>query len=80
MSVNSKCKAIQIIGHMKAFYRQRIQESTESSKLVSHRARMSGEFDLRIGFTFNKIGKASNICKAKFQRAVWFKVIWFTSF
>ena len=57
MSVNSGLKATKIIGQRKAFYRQRVREfsrarketvdidilvtSIESSRFVSHRARMS---------------------------------------
>ena len=44
---------------------EKLPESVESSRFVSHRARMLGEFDSRIRFAINKVQtKASNICKA----------------
>ena len=63
MYVNSGLKGTKVIGQRKAFYRQRVPEfsharketvdidipliSIESSRFVSHRGRMSGEFDSR---------------------------------
>ena len=58
---------------------EKLPEPIKSSMFVSYRARMSGEIQRKIHN--QQIGmKTSNICKTKFYRVVWFKIIWFTSF
>ena len=54
-------------------------ESIEPSSFVSHRARISGEFDSRIDSQSSKFQRRpqSNICKAKLYRVVQFKIISF---
>ena len=56
-------------------------ESIESSMFVSHRARISGEFDLRKDLQTKKNWtKASNIPKGKLWRVKQFKVICLQAF
>ena len=53
---------------------EKLPESVELSRFVSHRARMSGEFDSRKDSQSTKF-EASNIRKAKLQRVAQFKII-----